>query len=229
MRSRDVLLALLIIVAGVAITADHRGVLPHWRQAVVDLRDLALATSEALGSSDFGPFVAGERGYRIIRQFDVAGPFPLEMNQQDAGLPPAGFERVYPPEKQVHLGATYQGAYGPVHWLPARAEPGGALDLRRYVAPSDDVVAYATAVIIAPEQMDTMLAFGSNDGGKVWVNGLLLFSRHVGRRLPNQDLLPVKLHAGRNRELLKVENWGRDWQAYLWVQDPRNRLKFAAD
>ena len=65
-----------------------------------------------------------------------------------------------------------------------------------------------------------VLAIGSNDGVRVWLNGQLVHETNDGRPLtPDQDAVPVDLAAGWNTVMLKVINHGGDWGATLRVND----------
>jgi len=166
-------------------------------------------------------------GFRFLREFAIIGPFPLEMKEETDEIIPAGFERPYPPEMKIDLGATYDGMAGPVRWQFVRTRMDADLNLLQYLAPSKYAVAYAAATIVAPRAMETTLGLGSNDGARVWLNGSLIFSKHMGRTAsPNQDLIPVSLRAGANTVLVKIENWGARWDLYLSVRDPDKVLDF---
>lgn len=173
--------------------------------------------------------------YRFVRDWMVIGPFPLQMDMEVPEqvrlktLPP-GFERQYPPEREIDLAARYDGAAGPVRWKQIEADLSARVDLRENISPSENMVAYAAAVVTAPAAMETEIGFGSNDGAKIWLNGELIYSKHVGRsEVPNQDKIPVTLRAGKNTVLVKVENWGRNWAFYLSLRDPDGRLTFSAE
>lgn len=167
--------------------------------------------------------------YRFLREFAVIGPFPLDMVEETEEAIPPGFERPYPPEKETDFLATYDGMAGPVHWQFAHAGFDARLNLEQYIAPSRNAVAYAHAAITAPRDMETTIGLGSNDGARVWLNGALVYSKHTGRYAsPNQDLIPVLLRSGKNRVLVKVENWGGRWELYLSVRDPDKLLTFSA-
>jgi hypothetical protein len=171
--------------------------------------------------------MADNKGYRFLRDFALIGPFPLEMTVESNDVVPPGFHRPYPPESEINFGATYDGMAGPVRWQFVRLGFDARLNLEQYVAPSRNAVAYAYAVITAPRDTETTIGLGSNDGAKVWVNGELVFSRHIGRHAaPNQESFGVKLRAGRNAVLVKIENWGARWELYLSAHDPDNVLAF---
>jgi hypothetical protein len=168
----------------------------------------------------------GESEYRWLRDWMVIGPFPLEMVKQSDDVIPPGFLRRYPPERELNLTAEYEGMAGPVKWLAAEADSKGRVNLRRWISPCDNAVAYAAAKVTAPKQVETTLGLGTNDGARVWLNNKLVYSKHTGRRAaPNEQLLPVTLRAGENHLLLKIENWGATWDFYLSVRDPKGVLR----
>jgi hypothetical protein len=168
-------------------------------------------------------------GYRFLRDFALIGPFPLEMTVESAEVVPPGFDRPYPPESESNFGATYDGMAGPVRWQFAHLGFDARLNLEQYLAPSRNAVAYAYAAVNAPREMETKIGLGSNDGAKVWVNGEPVFIHHIGRNAaPNQESFGVKLRAGKNAVLVKIENWGARWELYLSVQDPDKLLTFSA-
>ena len=58
-----------------------------------------------------------------------------------------------------------------------------------------------------PAETDAWLGIGSDDGLKVWVNGVLVNDRWVRRtsRL-DDDVVPFRLRAGKNQLLIKIQN-----------------------
>ncbi len=73
--------------------------------------------------------------------------------------------------------------------------------------PNDMVVVYAFCRIESPEKQPAILSVGSNDGVKVFLNGVKIHENHVGRWLQaDNDLIPVVLNAGKNNLLVKVDD-----------------------
>jgi len=173
--------------------------------------------------------------YRFVKEWMIVGPFPLEMNleatsEAERDVPPPGFVRQYPPEREIDFGARYEGAAGPVRWKKIEADLSGRADLRENISPSENMVAYGYAVVQAPGETETEIGFGSNDGARIWLNGQLIYSKHTGRaEVPNAEKIPVKLRAGENALLVKVENWGRNWAFYLSFRDPQGQLTFTPE
>ncbi len=103
------------------------------------------------------------------------------------------------------------------------------IDLNEAVSKTDNVLAYAYCEIESLEDKVAILALGSNDGGRAWLNGEPVWD-HPGARglLADDDRIPVFLKKGRNRLLLKIEERGNAWgfcvrfypfDAGLFVQD----------
>lgn len=78
----------------------------------------------------------------------------------------------------------------------------------------DYAAAYALAYVIAPADMPVTLAVGSNDQGKAWLNGKLVFTNREARGLQRDaDRYAVTLVKGQNVLMLKVVNEVNNWQA----------------
>jgi hypothetical protein len=80
------------------------------------------------------------------------------------------------------------------------------------VGRGDGLFAYAYCEFEMPADRPCILSLGSNDGCRVWLNGLQVWDYPKGRPLsPDEDTVPVVLRKGRNHLLLKIENRGRAW------------------
>lgn len=88
-----------------------------------------------------------------------------------------------------------------------------------------EAVAYALTYIKAPENMNAQLRVGSCDGVKVWLNGEKVWSNKLSRSAKiDEDVVSVKLSAGRNELLLKVANQEtNDWGFYCRVTDANGK------
>ncbi|MFH1369459.1 MAG: discoidin domain-containing protein [Elusimicrobiota bacterium] len=72
--------------------------------------------------------------------------------------------------------------------------------------------AYAYIGINSPSDKTARLLLGSDDGVKVWVNGVLVLRNDIPRALKlDEDKLIVNLKKGKNRLLLKIRNIGGGW------------------
>ena len=77
---------------------------------------------------------------------------------------------------------------GKARWERLKAADNGAVILDGLFDPSNWVVGYAVCQVISPAEMDTDLLVGSDDGIKVWVNGVF-----VGATLTPQDEATLRL------------------------------------
>jgi hypothetical protein len=132
------------------------------------------------------------------------GPFthPGVQNLED-------LDKKFPPEETVDLGASYLGKGGKnIRWKYRqtrfmRIEPHPE-DVDRYA------IWYAYTEIYSDKEQDLWCAFGSDDYGKAWVEGKLVWAsgKNVKPWAPGQDYRKVHLKRGHNRMLVKLENRG---------------------
>ena len=67
---------------------------------------------------------------------------------------------------------------------------------------------------------DALLSLGSDDGIRVWLNGVIVHENETGRGYtPDADTAPVKLKAGINRILVKVDNYIGGWGFGMGVSE----------
>jgi len=83
-------------------------------------------------------------------------------------------------------------------------------------------------LLFSPESRDALLLLGADDAHQLWVNGVEV-SRRQGRNISVQDDLeiPVRLHAGWNRILLKVADLDGGWAFHLRAADPTGELRWS--
>jgi hypothetical protein len=88
----------------------------------------------------------------------------------------------------------------------------GFVDLARGAGDTDYCVGYAWTEVESPADADAWLGIGSDDGLKVWVNGHLLIDSWIVRpsRL-DDEVVPLRLKAGKNQILVKVQNETAAW------------------
>jgi len=73
-------------------------------------------------------------------------------------------------------------------------------------------VGYAWTEIEVTAATNAWLAIGSDDGLKIWHNGTLVHDRWVRRQSHiDDDIVPLKLKAGKNRLLIKIQNATGEW------------------
>ncbi|WP_069961558.1 hypothetical protein [Lacunisphaera limnophila] len=95
-------------------------------------------------------------------------------------------------------------------WEKIRSKD-GFVDMQTAL-PKDYTVGYAWAEFESPREAEALLGLGSDDGVKIWFNGELVHDKWIRRpsRL-DDDVVPLRLKAGKNRILIKIQNATIDW------------------
>lgn len=153
-----------------------------------------------------------------VRNWRIIGPFPNADNK--------GLETAFGPEQAVDLSADVIGRDSlKVRWQPAEAGTNGFVNFLNYYGNFDHSVAYAFATIEAPEEMESVLLFGSDDGAAIWHNGQQIYYRFIRRGAnPGQEIIPLTLKKGENSFLAKVENGGGGSGFYFELYDPCGKI-----
>jgi HEAT repeat protein len=163
---------------------------------------LAVNTDPATSSSaeEARKKVSRMAGYVTLWQ--VAGPYEQQgKNFSDL------FDIPFAPES---------GDSRSVDWksLPASANPAESwkMDLLQALG-GQQRAAYARTWINSPKQQKVRLELGSDDGVKVWLNGLVIYSNNVSRALqPGSDIADITLNEGWNTLMLKVTQNTAGWE-----------------
>ena len=143
----------------------------------------------------------------------ISGHLPLSVVgvfDNDQGK---GFHTVYEPEKRVNLGATYDGAVLRVGWrsrLPT--DYTRIADLSQLLNPVSWNLAYAAAGFRLNAAGSYELRLATTDPLKVWVDDTLVFeAERVEGFLLDQFVLPLELHPGAHRVLIKSAHRNGAW------------------
>ena len=148
-----------------------------------------------------------------------AGPY----SKKDKGAQEL-FDIVFPPEK----------AEADVKWVHLTKGIGTwEINLAEALGGGDNVVGYVRTRIWSPSEQEARLEMGSDDGIKVWLNGVVVHANNAGRGITvRQDTAKVNLKEGWNELLLKVTNAGGGWACSCRVRRPDGSeldgLKFEA-
>jgi hypothetical protein len=196
----------------------------QFRKALDAARDIdqIKATTKALRG--LGETVDLPRHFGFLMHWQVIGPFDNTKR--------GGFEKVFPPENQVDLTASYEGKSGKVKWSRfITANEYGMVNINHaYPGPGDglkEVTAFAHTEYHATEAREVELRLGCKNAWKIWHNGKLVFGRdeyHRGARI-DQYRLKLNLTAGRNTLLVKLcqneqqEDWTKEWEFQLRICD----------
>ena len=90
--------------------------------------------------------------------------------------------------------------------------PDSMVNLDNALSKEFPVLAYGYTEVEATEEGIRMLALGSNDGCRLWLNGEQIWDVPGERGLfADDDLIPVYLKKGKNTILIKVEERGGSW------------------
>ncbi|MBI5094932.1 MAG: hypothetical protein HZB26_21165 [Candidatus Hydrogenedentes bacterium] len=136
----------------------------------------------------------------------LIGPFPSDDRF-------SGHFAVYPPEQKLDLAGEYDGVNGKVRWTEFRQEvPGAFVNLAKVFTPTEHVTAYALCYVTSPREQKVQVRVGTNDAGKVWFGGKLIFE-HPGESSAYLDdrIIPATLPNGTTPILIKVSNRLAKW------------------
>lgn len=155
-----------------------------------------------------------------MRDWMLCGPFPLQSlpNNTPDGVHIPGFETDYlqshggETSPRVSAGQVETFAGGSATWTN-HTTTSFAVNLDKAVSDAAFVLAYAYREFTWPRNETVVLALGSNDGGRAWLNGEQAWDRPEARGLKvDDDLILVRLRKGRNTLLLKIEERGNKWE-----------------
>ncbi|HCA78276.1 MAG TPA: hypothetical protein DEP53_00935 [Bacteroidetes bacterium] len=137
----------------------------------------------------------------------VAGPFKAKSA--------TAFSDVFEPEKGIDLSASYNT--GAIRWLQrADLKDGAVVDL----GPEILCAYYLYRTITVPQDTVLPASLGSDDGIKVWVNGVEIFSNNIDRGChPDQEHVDIVLKKGENKFLLKINNNQGGFGYYFRLED----------
>ena len=185
---------------------------------VVRDEDQTKTVSDALNK--LGSPVQLQQHFGFLAKWHVIGPF----DNTDR----SGFEKVYPPEKEIDLTKSYEGKEKQVQWQPFESKDDyGKLDFNKPLTALKQSTAYAHTTFESATEREAELRLGCKNAWKVWLNGKLLFARdeyHRGQRM-DQYKLKCHLRKGRNEILVKccqneqTESWTVEWEFQLRVCD----------
>lgn len=207
---------------------------------LISIRHLASSVTAALvllcSCSSYGAIPTapydGLKPDGFMKSWLVLGPIPVSTEKSpdesvqkkafaDDLLSAAGGETGVKPE----VGTKLVVAGKACEWRVLNST-GDIIDLKETTAPEEFAVAYAWAEIEMGEPMKGLLGIGSDDGVKVWLNGVLIHENWIGRApQPDDDLVPVEFKKGSNRLLLKIQNMQGPWGFVCRLLGPGTQAK----
>jgi hypothetical protein len=200
---------------------DKDGAKAAFQKALTGACDEDQVKALAAHLKELGVTVDLAAHYGFVRHWHLLTPF------DNTGA--AGFNKVYPPENGVDLKAAYKGKGGAeARWQPYTSDdPHGKVDLNVILGKKKGTIAYAYAVIDAPEERTVQLRIGTFNALKMFVNGKLVYAHdeyHHGMRI-DQYNPTAALKKGRNELLLKIcqneqsEDWAQSWIFQIRICD----------
>jgi predicted esterase len=160
-------------------------------------------------------------GPAFLRQWQVCGVFPIPVPAGATAPAPgsgldidylkdAGGEAAIRPTAKM----TVKRPDGTeAHWT-ALDSAENVIDLLKAFPdqPTTNVIAYAYTTVTWPKDEQVLMALGSDDGVRVWLNGERIHTVPTPRGITvDGDRIPVHMKAGENRLLVKVEQGSGDW------------------
>jgi hypothetical protein len=209
---------------------DHDAVVALYTQAFSAARDQDQVKLLAARLRDLGQEVNLARHFGFLIRWKLIGPFDNTDEK--------GYAAVYPPEREIDLGASYPGKHGHVKWIDYQTrDDHGQIDFNKALKEEKAVVGYAAAVFLSNRRQQVELRVSSDNALKVWLNGALVEEHdvyHAGTQL-DQYAARAVLQPGRNVILVKVcqneqtQSWAQGWDFRLRVCDAAGGAILSAD
>lgn len=178
-----------------------------------------LTTPEAVAAAtgvmrSRGPAPDFARAIGAVNRWHFVGPFPWTVSE--------GFRAKFIGEPDVRLEDTYTVGGTALQWHAADStDAAGLFDLFGVIGHVEQAVAFAYARIETPEGGPARILTGSDDGLRVWVNGVVALENDVDRGyMMDQDTADVVLQAGVNAVLVQITQRAGGWAFGLRLTRP---------
>lgn len=166
----------------------------------------------ALSDADraaFTGWIGGRQTWHIV------GPL-------DGGEDFEGFDRATSLENHAGSESLPESPADDRSWSIVQPRPGGYVNLLKGVGRHEQVVAYSMAFVKVDAAQEATVLFGSDDSGKVWLNGEVVHSQRVHREFRTAaDEFKMTLKPGVNTLLVKIGQATGDWGFGLDILDDR--------
>jgi len=152
-----------------------------------------------------------------ITNWYLLGPFPLEKGVNELKHLP-GFENDLlsdhggESDPQIKAGQSVTIDDTKLNWIEYSGTD-SIISLDKAISIESNVAAYAYKEIYSEKDGVFILSLGTNDGGRLWINGVEVWDRPEGRGCkPDDDFIPASFKKGKNKILLKIEEKGNSWE-----------------
>jgi CubicO group peptidase (beta-lactamase class C family) len=184
-----------------------------------------LAQVKSVGTKGYGKAsYSSSHAGKFMQTWLVAGPFPVSEDSLKPGN--ALQEKVFKTDIITSVNVMAGKPLPPVSgnqkdfFWQLKTFGDDIISLDTIYKAKDFVYAYALAEIKVATPANAMLALGSDDGVKVWLNGKLVHENWIPRGVnKDDDLVPLKLVKGSNQLLLKVQDMEGGWAFAARVLD----------
>ncbi len=162
----------------------------------------------------------------FVTDYLVIGPFDNEGK--------AGFNTVYPPEKEISLDTSYPGKLVDTKWFQPTAKPDwGIINLSNILRPQEKVTGYILTYVYSSSLQQAALRLGGS-ALKVWVNEEEVLSNPAIRQGKfDQEHISIALAQGWNQILIKSGTQTDGWDVFIRITDPHGNsipgLKYSVD
>ncbi len=151
-----------------------------------------------------------------IKSWHLLGPITLEEGENEVNHL-GGFEydilALHGGENnlQVVNGQTEKFGDSTFTWIEYTSSD-SIINLDKAISKKSYVAAYAYTEVHAEKDVTVNFSLGTNDGGRLWINGEEVWDHTYARGIKaDEDLIPILLNKGKNKILLKVEERGNNW------------------
>jgi hypothetical protein len=164
-----------------------------------------------------------ERFEDYITSWLASGPYRAAGREG-----PALFDVAFPPEKPGDTTAKWAA-------MPIGTDKGRPWLIEFDKTPGfggENAAAYLRTRVQSPKKQDARMEAGSDDGIKVWLNGIVVLANNAIRAIaPGSDKAKVTLNEGWNDLLVKVTQGGGEWSVCLRLRGPNGErlLDLVAD
>ena len=167
-------------------------------------------------------FALEETEGKYITRWLVCGPFPLTKSALEAEHLP-GFDTDFlasmggEANPQIRPGRTIKIDGQELMWREYES-PTDMVSLDESLSRLDYVTGYAYTELSSEDRRLCLLGLRTNDGGRLWINGKVVWDYKKPRGLKGkEDLLPIALQKGKNTILLKVEERANRWEFMMRI------------
>lgn len=195
-----------------------------------------LGVTTSVGAQSPVAIIPNDAAPFTVKEWLVAGPFPSADIEGDMGREPArhGYSTDYlssiggESDARIEPGVVVIANAGPRIVFEPHRWKNDYLDLEDVLGKKTNVCAYLYAELESKIEQTVALHIGTNDAGKVWVDGRLV-SSYPGDRAArrSQSTARVDLKPGQRTSLLmKIDQGGGGWGAFLEVYGATAHRRF---